>query len=63
MYLGHYPANTQRDYNAITTSLQSHGVATTLYRRCDVMCLLGNLINDDNRLGGTKPDILSINDK
>ena len=28
-----YPANTQRDYNVVTTSLQRHDVAATLMRR------------------------------
>ena len=28
------PANTQRDYNVVTTSLQRHDVAATLMRRC-----------------------------
>ena len=31
---GHYPANTQRGYNVVTTLLQLHDVAATLLRRC-----------------------------
>ena len=37
----YYQAGTWRLYNVVSTSMQRHDVASTLYRRCiDVMCLL-----------------------